>query len=178
MVYLNPHPCTFAFSTLKRIFISQKGMTNTLICSVFEILLISVQAHIHTSSLLLPSCTSRHLKPPMKHVTCICLSPHDVSLAVKIGHALVSTHDYLKATNYYVTALQAHADDISLRHDLATLFMKLKRSTEMPPRSSLTYCSLRAPCQRLPKMSNEVQSLLLLAEVHARAAKGVAIVCA
>ncbi len=102
------------------------------------------------------------------------LSPHDVSLAVKIGHALVSTHDYLKATNYYVTALQAHADDISLRHDLATLFMKLKKHGNAT--KVLTY--VLQPAGSLPetsKMSNEVQSLLLLAEVHARAAKGVAI---
>ena len=97
-----------------------------------------------------------------------------MSLAVKIGHALVSTHDYLKATNYYVTALQAHADDISLRHDLATLFMKLKKHGNAT--KVLTY--VLQPAGSLPetsKMSNEVQSLLLLAEVHARAAKGVAI---
>lgn len=101
------------------------------------------------------------------------LSPHDVSLAVKIGHALVSTHDYLKATSYYVTALQAHAGDISLRHDLATLFMKLKKYGNAT--KVLTYVLQPAgSLPETPKMSKEVQSLLLLAEVRARAAKGTA----
>ena len=86
---------------------------------------------------------------------------------------LLFPRDYLKATNYYVTALQAHADDISLRHDLATLFMKLKKHGNAT--KVLTY--VLQPAGSLPETLQDEQrgSVPALAEVHARAAKGVAI---
>jgi len=96
------------------------------------------------------------------------LDPRDASLAAKIGRALISTHDYLKATDYYVTALQAHADDIHLRHDLARLFVKLKKYGSAV--QVLTYAlEPMGTSIELPRMIRDVQSLLLLAEVFLRA---------
>mmetsp|Transcript_24765 Transcript_24765/g.74536 ORF Transcript_24765/g.74536 Transcript_24765/m.74536 type:complete len:973 (+) Transcript_24765:189-3107(+) len=99
------------------------------------------------------------------------LNPEDSSLAMKIGHALVSTHDYLKATDYYVTALQAHADNIGLRHDLARLFMKLEKY------GNATQVLLYALepvglSSEVNKIAQDVQSLLLLAQVYACADRG------
>ena len=93
------------------------------------------------------------------------LDPRDASLAAKIGRALISTHDYLKATDYYITALRSHVNDINLRHDLAKLFMKLKKYGSAV--QVLTYAlEPIGVSTELPKMIQDVQSLLLLADIY------------
>lgn len=45
----------------------------------------------------------------------------------QIGRALVSTHDYRRAVDYYRKALRGQPTSIPLRHDLARLCLKLGR---------------------------------------------------
>jgi tetratricopeptide (TPR) repeat protein len=54
------------------------------------------------------------------------LNPEDHNLAKKIGVALVTTHDYLKAIDYYETALQSAPDSSELHYSLAELYFKLQ----------------------------------------------------
>ncbi|CAN0564458.1 unnamed protein product, partial [Ectocarpus sp. 12 AP-2014] len=53
--------------------------------------------------------------------------PSDSSLAGQIGRALVSTHDYRRAVEYYRKALRGQPRSVPLRHDLARLCLKLGR---------------------------------------------------
>jgi len=53
-------------------------------------------------------------------------NPWDSRLAEKIGRALVSTHDYRKAQEYYDNALRNMPDNLALRYDMAKLYTKLK----------------------------------------------------
>jgi len=90
---------------------------------------------------------------------------HRASLAAKIANALVSTHEYLKATNYYLTALQAHTNDTNLRHDLAKLYMKLQKYDSAIQVLAYALEPVESAIQ-VPKMKQGVQSLILLAEVY------------
>lgn len=45
----------------------------------------------------------------------------------QIGRALVSTHDYRRAVEYYGKALRGQPTSVPLRHDLARLCIKLGR---------------------------------------------------
>lgn len=45
----------------------------------------------------------------------------------QIGRALVSTHDYRRAVEYYRKALRGQPTSVPLRHDLAKLCVKLGR---------------------------------------------------
>uniref|UniRef100_A0A668AXT2 Tetratricopeptide repeat domain 21B n=1 Tax=Myripristis murdjan TaxID=586833 RepID=A0A668AXT2_9TELE len=53
-------------------------------------------------------------------------NPKDGALASKIGKALVKTHNYSKAINYYEAALKTEQQNF-LRYDLAELLMKMKQ---------------------------------------------------
>lgn len=53
-------------------------------------------------------------------------NPRDAQLASKIGQALVKTHNYGKAINYYEAALKSGGQAF-LRHDLAELLLKLRQ---------------------------------------------------
>eukprot|EP00064_Thunnus_orientalis_P012892 superscaffoldBa00002031_g12928 len=53
-------------------------------------------------------------------------NPKDGALASKIGKALVKTHNYVKAINYYEAALKTEQQNF-LRYDLAELLMKMKQ---------------------------------------------------
>jgi tetratricopeptide (TPR) repeat protein len=48
-------------------------------------------------------------------------------LASKIGTALIRTHDFDKAVNYYEAALKNGGAQPILRADLAALYIKLKK---------------------------------------------------
>lgn len=52
-------------------------------------------------------------------------NPTAVVLAIKIGKALVKTHDYKKAVKYYEHALTTSIVNPSLQYDLADLYRKL-----------------------------------------------------
>uniref|UniRef100_A0A4W5LJJ5 Tetratricopeptide repeat domain 21B n=1 Tax=Hucho hucho TaxID=62062 RepID=A0A4W5LJJ5_9TELE len=53
-------------------------------------------------------------------------NPKDGALASKIGKALVKTHNYVKAINYYEAALKTEQQNF-LRYDLAELLMKMRQ---------------------------------------------------
>uniref|UniRef100_A0A8D3BZ97 Tetratricopeptide repeat domain 21B n=1 Tax=Scophthalmus maximus TaxID=52904 RepID=A0A8D3BZ97_SCOMX len=53
-------------------------------------------------------------------------NPKDGALASKIGKALIKTHHYVKAINYYEAALKTEQQNF-LRYDLAELLMKMKQ---------------------------------------------------
>ncbi|XP_060776687.1 tetratricopeptide repeat protein 21B [Neoarius graeffei] len=55
------------------------------------------------------------------------MTPNDATLAKKIGQALVRTHQYDKAVNYYEAALNTSVKD-SVCFELAELLLKLKHS--------------------------------------------------
>ena len=54
-------------------------------------------------------------------------NPKDAVLAKKIGQALVKTHQFGKAINYYEVALKQGSQPF-LRYDLAELLMRLKQN--------------------------------------------------
>lgn len=54
------------------------------------------------------------------------LNQGDHNLAKKIGVALVTTHDYLKAIDYYETAVDSAPDSSELHYSLAELWYKLQ----------------------------------------------------
>lgn len=95
------------------------------------------------------------------------LSSQDGTFAAKIGNALVSTHDYHKATDYYFSALRADTDDTQLRHELATLFLKLRKYG----RASQVLAYALEPVGsslEISKMIQDVRSLLLLTDIYMR----------
>ena len=55
------------------------------------------------------------------------LDEQDVGLATMIGEALVSTHDYLAAINYYLVAVNSSPGNRKLHIALAGLYIKLKQ---------------------------------------------------
>lgn len=89
------------------------------------------------------------------------LRPSNAMLAVKIGRALIATHDYRRARDYYDAALKSpnlrDEDSIDLQRDLAKLLIKLRKYDEA---ASL----LNADSG---DKSRDVDALLLLADVHA-----------
>ncbi|KAG8457812.1 hypothetical protein KFE25_005081 [Diacronema lutheri] len=54
-------------------------------------------------------------------------SPGDANLASRIGKALVSTHDYVRAIGYYDGAIKADPTKSALKHELAALYLRLKK---------------------------------------------------
>jgi tetratricopeptide repeat protein 21B len=57
-------------------------------------------------------------------------NPSDSAIASKIGKALVTTHEYNKAIEYYENAVKNSNGNSSLRSDLAELYLKLKKLDE------------------------------------------------
>jgi tetratricopeptide repeat protein 21B len=53
-------------------------------------------------------------------------NPKDAFLAKKIGQALVKSHNYNKAINYYTAALKSGHQNL-LRYDMAELYYKLNQ---------------------------------------------------
>ncbi|CAN0576452.1 unnamed protein product [Ectocarpus sp. 12 AP-2014] len=101
--------------------------------------------------------------------------PSDSSLAGQIGRALVSTHDYRRAVEYYRKALRGQPRSVPLRHDLARLCLKLGRYEDASgvlqqvqsffvPSPRSTGCDLHS--SDVEDMKADVQTLLILAEVH------------
>jgi tetratricopeptide repeat protein 21B len=94
------------------------------------------------------------------------LNPSDNELAIKIGRALVSTHDYRKAMDYYESALVQAPHNGQLRQDLARLYSKLGKHTMAA--GILQHSVENATAQTdMASLCVVVKNLLLLAEVHA-----------
>lgn len=95
------------------------------------------------------------------------LNARSVRLASKIGRAVVATHNYHRATKYYLHALQTHADDFELRRDLAKLYTKFHNFDDasrivayrfMPPDTDQRSLDLDT-------LLHSVRTLVLLAEI-------------
>merc|ERR1719446_880541 len=54
-------------------------------------------------------------------------SPGDATLASRIGKVLITTHEYVKAIEYYSTAVQKDESKKLLRHELAELYLELQK---------------------------------------------------
>ncbi|CAM9312824.1 unnamed protein product [Choristocarpus tenellus] len=91
------------------------------------------------------------------------MDPSDTTLAGKVGRALVSTHDYRRAVDYYRKALRGAPRSMVLRHDLARLCLKLRRYEDAI--GVLEEAVLDDPSD-LDSMVSDVQTLLLAAEVQ------------
>ncbi len=63
-------------------------------------------------------------------------NPKDSALAKKIGQALVKSHNYVKAINYYEAALKSGVQKL-LRYDLAHLYFKLNQFEKAEKQVSL-----------------------------------------
>jgi tetratricopeptide repeat protein 21B len=111
------------------------------------------------------------------------LNPRNVGLASKIGKALLSTHDYKKAMNYYQEALRSSENGpIQLRLDLAGLYLKLKnygRAADVLDEYLSKDGDINddddedGPARNRPKggrnvveLTSQVKCLLLLAKIH------------
>lgn len=63
----------------------------------------------------------------------LSLTPRDASLRSKIGRALVTTHDYRRAYEYYENALRLDGSRVELRLELADLYIRLRMIRADPP---------------------------------------------
>lgn len=84
-----------------------------------------------------PSCQSfihlgeayASIQEPEKAITAFekarAMDPNNAELAVRIGRALVTTHDYQRALRYYRDAVAADGAKFNLRQDLSTLYWRL-----------------------------------------------------
>merc|ERR1719163_2124606 len=96
------------------------------------------------------------------------MNPDDHSLTLLIGRALVKTHEFSRAIDYYEDALKANnakdrGNTITLRLDLARLYLKLKKfdaAAKMLKRSRRD-----AEGDSVLNMVGYVGILLLIAEV-------------
>uniref|UniRef100_A0A8B9LA54 Tetratricopeptide repeat domain 21B n=1 Tax=Astyanax mexicanus TaxID=7994 RepID=A0A8B9LA54_ASTMX len=95
-------------------------------------------------------------------------NPKDGAVASKIGKALVKTHNYAKAINYYEAALKSGQQNF-LRYDLAELLMKLKQNErcERVLHEALTH----DPVNELPLLTEDCRYLVLLAKIQSKVNK-------
>ncbi|KAJ8306896.1 hypothetical protein KUTeg_014980 [Tegillarca granosa] len=89
-----------------------------------------VEKHPSTQTCLLLGDAYMSIQEPEKAIevyeSALKKNPRDAALASKIGQALVKTHNYGKAINYYEAALKSGGQSF-LRHDLAELLIKLRQ---------------------------------------------------
>ncbi|XP_040004915.1 tetratricopeptide repeat protein 21B isoform X1 [Xiphias gladius] len=90
-------------------------------------------------------------------------NPKDGALASKIGKALVKTHNYIKAINYYEAALKTEQQNF-LRYDLAELLMKMKQYERCE--RVLHEALAHEPVNELPVLSDDCRYLVLLAKIQ------------
>uniref|UniRef100_A0A8C9YUL6 Tetratricopeptide repeat domain 21B n=1 Tax=Sander lucioperca TaxID=283035 RepID=A0A8C9YUL6_SANLU len=90
-------------------------------------------------------------------------NPKDGALASKIGKALVKTHNYVKAINYYEAALKTEQQNF-LRYDLAELLMKMKQYERCE--RVLQEALVHEPVNELPALSDDCRYLVLLAKIQ------------
>ncbi|KAJ4933159.1 hypothetical protein JOQ06_029994 [Pogonophryne albipinna] len=90
-------------------------------------------------------------------------NPKDGALASKIGKALVKTHNYVKAINYYEAALKTEQQNF-LRYDLAELLMKMKQYQRCE--TVLLDALVHESVNELQALSDNCRYLVLLAKVQ------------
>lgn len=84
------------------------------------------------------------------------LSPNDPTIAGRIGKVLIAKHDYLKAVDYYESALKLSPNNLVLRKDLAELYSKLRHFDQ----------ALRVVQQAPANDSEEIRDLLQIVELQ------------
>ncbi|RLN88750.1 hypothetical protein BBJ28_00009806 [Nothophytophthora sp. Chile5] len=84
------------------------------------------------------------------------LSPGDPTIVGRIGRVLISKHDYLKAVDYYESALKLAPSNLVLRKDLAELYAKLRHFDQ----------ALRVVQQAPSSNSEELGHLLQVVELQ------------
>uniref|UniRef100_A0A8C6SMK6 Tetratricopeptide repeat protein 21B n=1 Tax=Neogobius melanostomus TaxID=47308 RepID=A0A8C6SMK6_9GOBI len=95
-------------------------------------------------------------------------NPKDGALASKIGKALVKTHNYVKAINYYEAALKSGQQNF-LRYDLAELLMKMKQHERC---EKVVHDALdHDPVNDLAGLSDDCRYLVLLAKIQNKVGK-------
>ncbi|XP_053733860.1 tetratricopeptide repeat protein 21B isoform X1 [Synchiropus splendidus] len=90
-------------------------------------------------------------------------NPKDGALASKIGKALVKTHNYIKAINYYEAALKTEQQNF-LRYDMAELLMKMKQYERCE--RILQDALAHEPVNELPALSEDCRYLVLMAKIQ------------
>merc|ERR1719482_305204 len=93
-------------------------------------------------------------------------SPGDASLASRIGKVLVTTHEYVKAIEYYSTAVHSDPTKQALRYELAELYLELQKYEQAEKELRTLLASSEAAELPLDDGFLHVQSLLLLSRVH------------
>lgn len=84
------------------------------------------------------------------------LSPNDPTIAGRIGKVLIAKRDYLKAVDYYESALKLSPNSLVLRKDLAELYAKLRHFDQ----------ALRVVQQAPANDSEEIRDLLQIVELQ------------
>lgn len=95
-------------------------------------------------------------------------TPKDGALASKIGKALVKTHNYVKAINYYEAALKSGQQSF-LRYDLAELLLKLRQyeRCERVLHEALRHDTVN----ELPSLTEDCRYFVLLAKIQSKVDK-------
>ena len=99
-------------------------------------------------------------------------NPKDSRLAEKIGKALVSTHDYRKAQDYYDNALRNMPDNTALRYDMARLYTKLRMFNDSAKTLTKALSNFDEDDEDgvnppgLDVLTKDVETLLLLVETY------------
>lgn len=112
------------------------------------------------------------IQEPERAIECferaLQLNPTDTALATRIGVALVSTHDYLKAIDYYETALRNAPERNDLRYSLAELYFKLQEYTRAIRvlDQSLSHANGSNSDSDTASMKTEVKGHMLLSDIH------------
>eukprot|EP00899_Mesostigma_viride_P018008 jgi/Mesvir1/26208/Mv02392-RA.1 len=92
-------------------------------------------------------------------------NPKNTALASRIGRALVMTHDFSRAIDYYEKAVRGDAGKSGMQLELAELYLKLRRFDAAE--RVLTECLERQRDDNDPAaMQVDVEALLLLGKVH------------
>ncbi|XP_059173967.1 tetratricopeptide repeat protein 21B-like [Physella acuta] len=125
-----------------------------------------VDKHPSTHTCLLLGDAYMSIQEPEKAIevyeSALKSNPKDAALAKKIGQALVKTHNYGKAINYYEVSLKA-GGQATLRYDLAELLLKLRQfdKAEKVLRQALEHDG-----QDLETLMEHTRYLMLLAKVY------------
>ncbi|XP_069472384.1 tetratricopeptide repeat protein 21B [Ambystoma mexicanum] len=95
-------------------------------------------------------------------------NPKDGTLASKIGKALIKTHNYSKAINYYEAALKTGQQSF-LRYDLAELLLKLKQYDKAE--NVLQEALEHDPVNELSALIDDGRYQVLLAKIYSKMEK-------
>uniref|UniRef100_A0A671XG33 Tetratricopeptide repeat domain 21B n=1 Tax=Sparus aurata TaxID=8175 RepID=A0A671XG33_SPAAU len=124
------------------------------------------EKRLYTSQIIFTKTSNQYLNPEKAievYEQALKKNPKDGALASKIGKALVKTHNYVKAINYYEVALKTEQQNF-LRYDLAELLMKMKQyeRCERVLHEALEH----EPGNELPALSDNCRYLVLLAKIQ------------